>query len=67
MLWVTDEYDNIRPVLDDPNEGGSRVCEYDECQRPLPTEWPAVYCSTRCAMLDSGADEITLSQRNVWT
>lgn len=33
--------------------GRERPCENESCKKPLPTAWPAVYCSTRCALDDA--------------
>jgi len=29
-----------------------RTCGNEDCLRPLHPQWPAVYCTNRCAMLD---------------
>ena len=29
------------------------VCCNDDCKTPLPSQWPAVYCSNRCALDDA--------------
>lgn len=53
QLW-----DTLIPVFDSPNEGGPRRCEYSKCQRPMPEKWPAVYCSTKCALADTFLDDV---------
>ncbi len=34
----------------DPSPG--RLCESESCRRPLPAQWPAVYCCNDCALDD---------------
>jgi hypothetical protein len=34
----------------DPAPG--RLCESEDCRKPLHPQWPAVYCSNECALED---------------
>lgn len=31
----------------------ARLCEAEGCNKPLPEGWPAIYCSTACALGDA--------------
>ena len=36
----------VRPVA-------GRLCLREDCEKPLHPQWPAVYCSNLCALLDA--------------
>ncbi|TAL43761.1 MAG: hypothetical protein EPN91_05850 [Salinibacterium sp.] len=40
-------------MICDTTPSPGRVCASEECGKPLHPQWPAVYCSDRCAWRDA--------------